>query len=210
MSTTPGTSSNPFEILGLDRSASFDDVKAAYRRLARQYHPDANPGDPTALERFTTLRRAYDRLKIFYQTLDQVEAAPASGSGPLRTPVAGTPGSLRPPGSGTSESLADRIVARVAATAPRDVMAEPGLAGTGSHQSGDLGSGVAVRRAFRRTGSLRQSEALAPEAAPPARTGERLPPPLQIESGHRAARAELIYGQRAVVAGDDPQMFYAL
>lgn len=68
-------SSNPFEVLGLDRSATFDDVKLAYRRLARQYHPDAHPGDPEALERFTALRRAYDRLKIFYQTLDVTASA---------------------------------------------------------------------------------------------------------------------------------------
>src|SRR5919198_4769716 len=75
MSAPPGMSSNPFEILGLDRSATFEDVKLAYRRLARQHHPDANPHDPLALERFTALRRAYDRLKLFYQTLDEAGSA---------------------------------------------------------------------------------------------------------------------------------------
>src|SRR2546430_14093686 len=75
MSAPPSMSSNPFEILGLDRSATFEDVKLAYRRLARQHHPDANPHDPTALERFTALRHAYDRLKNFYQMLDESGAA---------------------------------------------------------------------------------------------------------------------------------------
>src|SRR5689334_19962847 len=85
MAAPSGLSSNPFEILGLDRSASFEDVKLAYRRLAPEYHPDANPNDPMALERFTALRRAYERLKIFYQTLEDVEGATV---GPAATQAA--------------------------------------------------------------------------------------------------------------------------
>src|ERR671936_344862 len=100
MSAPPGMSSNPFEVLGLDRSATFEDVKLAYRRLARQHHPDTNPNDSTALERFTALRRAYDRLKIFYQTLDEAGPAvkPASSpAGPQRpTRAQGAP-SAGPP-----------------------------------------------------------------------------------------------------------------
>lgn len=201
MSTTPGTSTNPFEILGLDRSASFDDVKVAYRRLARQYHPDANPGDPDALERFTVLRRAYDRLKIFYQTLDQVDAAPG-GSGPFPAPT-----------GATSESLAERVLARAAAAAAQstgDILAPSSTGAIGSGPSGELAGGVPVRRAFRRTGSLRQSEVVAMEVTAPAQVGERLPAPQQIESGNLAARAELIYGQRAIAASAAPQMCYAM
>jgi molecular chaperone DnaJ len=52
----------PYDILGVDKSASADDVKKAYRKLARQYHPDRNPGDAQAEERFKEVQGAYDLL----------------------------------------------------------------------------------------------------------------------------------------------------
>ena len=52
-----------YEVLGLSRSASSDDVKSAYRRLARQYHPDVNTGDTkVAEERFKEVSEAYEVL----------------------------------------------------------------------------------------------------------------------------------------------------
>src|SRR5438128_11415796 len=148
MSAPPGTSSNPFEILGLARSATFEDVKLAYRRLARQHHPDANPDDPTALERFTALRRAYDRLKIFYQTLD--EAGPAVKAAPR---PADTQRPAQAQGSASTAARAAASPAAPAAAAPprdRDVMPEPASAGAGVPEPTLQGTGN--RRAFRRTG----------------------------------------------------------
>ena len=52
---------DPYEILGVSRDASADDVKKAYRRLARQLHPDVNP-DPETQERFKDVSRAYEVL----------------------------------------------------------------------------------------------------------------------------------------------------
>jgi molecular chaperone DnaJ len=49
-------------VLGLDRSASLGDVKRAYRRLARRYHPDVNPGDRTAEIQFRQILEAYETL----------------------------------------------------------------------------------------------------------------------------------------------------
>jgi len=51
-----------YAVLQVDRKASQDEVKKAYRRLARKYHPDANPGDATAEERFKEVSQAYDVL----------------------------------------------------------------------------------------------------------------------------------------------------
>jgi molecular chaperone DnaJ len=51
-----------YEVLGLSRDASEEDIKRAYRRLARKYHPDANPNDPEAEERFKELNEAYEVL----------------------------------------------------------------------------------------------------------------------------------------------------
>ncbi len=49
-----------YAILGVDKNASSKDITKAYRRLARQYHPDANPGDKAAEERFKEISGAYD------------------------------------------------------------------------------------------------------------------------------------------------------
>ncbi|MGC9320232.1 MAG: molecular chaperone DnaJ [Armatimonadota bacterium] len=52
-----------YEILGVDRDASQDEIKKAYRRLARKYHPDVNPGDDEAEARFKEISQAYQTLK---------------------------------------------------------------------------------------------------------------------------------------------------
>ncbi len=48
-----------YEVLGVSRDASAEDIKKAYRRLAMQYHPDRNPGDKAAEERFKAINEAY-------------------------------------------------------------------------------------------------------------------------------------------------------
>jgi molecular chaperone DnaJ len=52
-----------YEILGVSRSASADELKRAYRKLAMQCHPDRNPGDKSAEQKFKDINEAYDVLK---------------------------------------------------------------------------------------------------------------------------------------------------
>src|SRR3954463_8587972 len=51
-----------YETLSVPRNASDDDIRKAYRKLARKYHPDLNPGDKSAEDRFKNVQAAYDIL----------------------------------------------------------------------------------------------------------------------------------------------------
>ena len=53
---------NYYEILGVSKTASADEIKAAYRKLAKQYHPDLHPGDAAAAEKFKEINEANETL----------------------------------------------------------------------------------------------------------------------------------------------------
>ncbi len=52
-----------YETLGLQKGASDEEIKKAYRKLARDFHPDRNPGDKAAEKRFKEIQDAYDVLR---------------------------------------------------------------------------------------------------------------------------------------------------
>ena len=87
-----------YEILGVKKSASADDIRKAFRKLARKYHPDVNPGDKGAEEKFKTLseandvlsdpkkRKIYDQVGFYSDNIDPATAEAYARSG------GGTPG----------------------------------------------------------------------------------------------------------------------
>jgi len=71
MATT--TKQDYYELLGVPRKAPVKEIRAAYRKLARKYHPDLNPGDKSAEEKFKQIQEAFDVLSVakMRQTYDQ-------------------------------------------------------------------------------------------------------------------------------------------
>src|ERR671924_185671 len=78
------TVTSPYEILGVAKGASADEIKKAYRKLAREYHPDRNPGDASAEEKFKEVQTAYDVLadaekRKAYDRFGSVNGRPGPG-----------------------------------------------------------------------------------------------------------------------------------
>src|ERR1700732_3950199 len=78
------TRSDYYKTLGVDKKASADEIKKAYRKLARQYHPDRNPDDKGAESRFKDISQAYDVLgdPDKRKQYDSGSGPFASGAGP--------------------------------------------------------------------------------------------------------------------------------
>src|SRR3989442_8156653 len=76
-----------YEVLGIGRQASDEELKKAYRKLAIKFHPDKNPGDHTAEEKFKELGEAYEALsdpqkRAAYDRFGHAAFAPGAGARP--------------------------------------------------------------------------------------------------------------------------------
>ena len=109
------TKKDYYETLGVKKSASADDIRKAFRKLARKYHPDVNPGDKSAEEKFKALseandvlsdpkkRKIYDQVGFYSDNIDPAAAeayakAGATGAGGFRGFPGGFQGGQAEPG----------------------------------------------------------------------------------------------------------------
>ncbi|MEO1633632.1 MAG: J domain-containing protein [Cyanobacteria bacterium J06631_9] len=124
---------NHYKTLGLRRSASFSDVKTAYRRLVRQYHPDINP-DKQAIEQFIEINAAYKALTKALQASAKNKTDFTDGSSSIQsetarrapsTEVASTPTEK----SATEKSTTEKSATETSATAPQTNASEPTTSG---------------------------------------------------------------------------------
>ena len=92
-----------YQLLSVDRDVSQSEIRKSYRRLARKYHPDVNPGDQSAEERFKQIQEAYkvlsdpDKRKVYdrYGTYREGQQAPVGGFQDLASGVSTTTTSAR-------------------------------------------------------------------------------------------------------------------
>src|SRR5438445_2124111 len=121
MATT--TKKDYYEILGVKKSASTEDIRKAFRKLARKYHPDVNPGDKTAEEKFKALseandvlsdpkkRKIYDQLGFYSDNIDPAAAEAYARGGQQARAVSAVfrVASLAPPVRARTSTSADSI-----------------------------------------------------------------------------------------------------
>ena len=122
---------DPYEVLGIQRGASEDEIKKAYRAKCKRWHPDLNPNDPTAEEHFKEVQAAYDAITKG-ETGPQMAAIPMAATvsramaAPSRATASRTTGLtasmvLIPSGSalGSTATASRAVPATAAATRPR-------------------------------------------------------------------------------------------
>ena len=75
---------DPYEVLGVSKDATEEEITKAYRKLAKKYHPDLNPDNREAAKMMAEVNAAYDLIKAgnynYYQTQQQTQSNSSSGT----------------------------------------------------------------------------------------------------------------------------------
>ncbi|MBV1887602.1 MAG: DnaJ domain-containing protein [Parvibaculaceae bacterium] len=123
---------DPYQTLGVSQGAGADEIKSAYRRLAKHYHPDTAGSDPKVAERFHAVRAAYEHLQ-------RNENGTAHSSSDTRRPNenTGRPASPKKPSRSSSKTQPGSETGSSSGSAFSDSLS--GLAGKASGAVGDLG-----------------------------------------------------------------------
>ncbi|EKE78791.1 DnaJ C-terminal domain-containing protein [Oceanibaculum indicum] len=163
---------DPYDVLGVAPNASQADIKAAFRKLAKKYHPDVNAGDPDVERKFKEVNTAYNllsdtdkRAKYDRGDLDAEGNERRFSSGGYRGTRAGTrasSGRSRGPfGFGGSSGSAEDFFSeffRAAGMKPEDVKARAGQAGAGTAGTGTAGAGASAGAGTRTRDTERGAE----------------------------------------------------
>ena len=119
---------NPFSVLGVSSSATEDEIKSAYRKLAKQYHPDLNPGDKTAEQKMKEINEAYTQALQIRKNGGTWNPYESSGAG--SNPFGGSWGPYGNPFANQSGSYGNRTEYRDSYT---------GQSGASGNPFGDFG-----------------------------------------------------------------------
>ena len=144
-----------YEVLGVARDASADEIKKAYRKLARKHHPDVNPGDKTAEAKFKEAQQAYDILsdaekRSLYDRYGKAAFEGMAASGPA---LGGDRVDRQPGGPRASRSTSASSSGTRGAAPPADAgAAEEAQAAGASSRSCSAGSAAAGARPVRAPG----------------------------------------------------------
>src|SRR3954452_7309701 len=173
MSTKDFLEKDYYKTLGVSKDAKADEIKKAYRKLARTYHPDANKGDVKSEDRFKEISEAYDVLSDTTRRKEYDDARALFGSG--------GPGGFRVPGGaggGQTFDFGDIFGGTAGGNGGLGDLLGGIFGGRGApggpRPPGTRGGGEAEARGAPRGGGART------RARPPARGGPRPPPPPRL------------------------------
>src|SRR5262245_34404651 len=153
---------DPYEVLGVKSSASEDEIKRAYRKLARQFHPDRNPGDKQAEVKFKEVQDAYDLLsdKEKRAKYDRFGFQPQGGFGGFGGFRGGQPGGTGGPSGPTVHFSTEGVDLD---DILRQFAGMGGMGGMGGAEGDEDLGGVAQSFGRRSRGGARAGRAVRPE-----------------------------------------------
>lgn len=141
---------DPYKVLGVKQDAGADEIKAAWRSMAKAVHPDHNQGDPTATERFAEVGRAYETLKdpakrSRYDQLLQMAEAKQQGPTILQQRQAAREAAER---AKAARANAERIMEELARANAQKAKAAAGSQQSESHPQGTESAEDVIERIF--------------------------------------------------------------